>query len=179
MFVNAYPDVFFQRAGKRKRWTCTTLMTKSAGIRLNTLQDVKAGTAVTADLTQEAWQKKLMLDVPIITPEEAANRLIKQSVNYDLLLHEYYLTDKAGHSKQKAKAKKFLQRFDQFLWKLIRAKPESVTIVLCSDHGNIEDLSIKPHTLNKVPLFAYGPGAPAFDSASSILDVTPGILKIL
>ena len=179
MFVNAYPDVFFQRAGKRKRWTCTTLMTKSAGIRLNTLQDVKAGTAVTADLTQEAWQKKLMLDVPIITPEEAANRLIKQSVNYDLLLHEYYLTDKAGHSKQKAKAKKFLGHFDQFLWKLIRSKPESVTIVLCSDHGNIEDLSIKPHTLNKVPLFAYGPGAPAFDSASSILDVTPGILKIL
>jgi len=178
-FINAYPDIFFKKAGKRNRWTCTTLMTKSADIPLNGEQAVKDGTALTAGLNQQAWQKQLHIDVPIISPEEAADRLLEQSKNHDLILHEYYLTDKAGHSQQQAKALQYLQRYDRFLWRLIQEKPAPVTIVLCSDHGNIEDLSTKSHTLNKVPLFAFGPGASAFHQAKSIMDVTPGILAAL
>jgi hypothetical protein len=178
IFINAYPHAFFQQAKKRNRWTCTTLMAKSAGISLKTEQDVRNGTALTADLTQESWQKRLKLDVPIITPEKAAERLINQSARYDLLLLEYYLSDKAGHSQQPEMAEKYLSRYDRFLWKIIQLKLENVTIALCSDHGNIEDLSTKTHTLNKVPLFAYGPAAEIFHSAESIMDVTPGILEI-
>jgi hypothetical protein len=177
-FINAYPDAFFQQAKKRNRWTCTTFMAKSAGISLKTEQDVKNGAALTADITQESWQKRLKLDVPAITPEKAAERLINQSAHYDLLLHEYYLTDKAGHSQQPEMTEKYLGRYDRFLWKVIQIKPENITIVLCSDHGNIEDISTKTHTLNKVPLFVYGPGAEIFHPAKSIMDVTPGILEI-
>jgi hypothetical protein len=178
-FLNAYPDIFFQKAKARSRWTCTTLMTKGANIPLNGEQNIKNGTALTADITQESWQKSLHLDVPIITPEQAAKRLINQSAQYDLLLHEYYLTDKAGHNRQKEGALKVLKRYDQFLWALIQAKPKEVTIVLSSDHGNVEDLSTKSHTLNKVPLFVYGQGAAKFHQAESIMDITPGILNML
>lgn len=177
-FINAYPDIFFQKAKKRNRWSCTTLMTKSADITLNTTEEVKKGEAITAEITQQAWREQLNIDVPEISPEEAADRLLQQSENYDLLLHEYYLTDKAGHSQEIEKAEKFLSIYDRFLWYLIQQKPRDLTIVLSSDHGNVEDLSVKTHTYNSVPLFALGPGAHHFAGAESIMDVTPGILEI-
>lgn len=178
-FVNAYPDIFFKKAQKRNRWSCTTLMTKSAGVSLNTAEEVKKGKAVTAGLTQKAWREKLKLNVPEISPEEAANRLINQSVHYNLLLHEYYLTDKAGHNQDKEQAHRVIKKYDRFLWQLIKQKSAETTLILCSDHGNVEDLSIKTHTFNKVPLFVMGPGAKHFKEAESIEDVSPGILEVL
>ncbi|HKK45461.1 MAG TPA: alkaline phosphatase family protein [Balneolaceae bacterium] len=178
-FMNAYPDIFFKKAKKRDRWSCTTLMTRSANVKLNTTTEVKQGTALTAGLTQQAWRKHLDIDVPVISPEEAADRLLVQAEKYDLLLHEYYLTDKAGHSQELEKADRYLSIYDRFLWQLINHADSQITIVLSSDHGNVEDLSIKTHTFNKVPLFGYGPGAHHFKDARSIMDVTPGILNIL
>ena len=178
-FINAYPDIFFKKANARNRWSCTTLMTKSAGIVLNATKEVKNGTAITAGITQQAWRNQLGIEVPEITPEEAARRLLIEAQKYDLLLHEYYLTDKAGHSQDIKKANSFIGRYNLFLQEIIKSKPDDMTLVLCSDHGNVEDLSTKTHTYNKVPLFALGPGAPVFDGATSIMDVTPGILRIL
>lgn len=178
-FMNAYPDIFFKKAQKRNRWSCTTLMTKSADIKLNTEREVKQEKALTAELTQRAWREQLHIDVAQISPEEAAERLLVQSEEYDLLLHEYYLTDKAGHSQKMETASAYLETYDRFLWRLISQKSKEVTLVLSSDHGNIEDLSIKTHTLNPVPIWALGPGAKQFTKAQSITDVTPGILEIL
>lgn len=154
-------------------------MVKSAGLPLNNTDTVKSENAITAGLTQKAWREKLDVDVPEISPRKAALRLLNQSRNYDLLLHEYYLTDKAGHSQEPAKAERILTVYDEFLTALMEEKGESVTIVLCSDHGNVEDLSTKTHTLNKVPLFVIGPKAHAFNAAESIMDVTPAILASL
>jgi hypothetical protein len=178
-FINAYPEIFFKKVQKRNRWSCTTLMTKSADIRLNTTDDVKKEKALTAELTQQAWREKLNIDVPTISPEDAADRLLAQAQRWDLLLHEYYLTDKAGHSQDLNRASEYLYIYDRFLKRLIDKKPSTVTIVLSSDHGNIENLAIKTHTLNKVPLFAYGPGAHHFSAAAGITDITPGILNVL
>lgn len=178
-FINAYPDIFFQKAEKRNRWTCTTLMTKSADIDLNTTQKVREGKALTAELTQQAWREQLGINVPQISPEEAADRLLRETKNYDLLLHEYYLTDKAGHSQDAENATQFLEIYDRFLWQLIDQSDRETTIILSSDHGNVEDLSRKTHTLNDVPLFAWGAGATNFLDVQNITDVTPAILNTL
>jgi phosphopentomutase len=178
-FVNAYPDIFFQKARQRNRWSCTTLMSKSADIKLNTTEEVKAGKALTAEITQQVWREHLNIDVPQISPEEAAERLLKEGQNYNLLLHEYYLTDKAGHSQKHERATSFLKTYNRFLWYLIQHKDSKTTLVLSSDHGNVEDLSVKTHTYNRVPLFVYGPGARHFEDATSIMDVTPSILELL
>lgn len=178
-FINAYPPVFFENARKKNRWSCTTLMTKSAGIPLHTPRDVEEGGAVTAGITQQAWKEKLDMDVPVITSESAAKRLLAQAEKYDLILSEYYLTDKAGHNQDVEQAHQVLSVYDEFLMALIRAKKPEDTLVLSSDHGNVEDLSQKTHTLNKVPLFVYGPGKEYFKNATNILDVTPGILEVL
>lgn len=178
-FINAYPDIFFEKSRRRNRWSCTTLMTKSAGLPLNTVQTVKDEKAITAGITQQGWREKLNIDIPGISPRQAAVRLLKKSDFYDLLLYEYYLTDKAGHSQNPGKAGGVISTYDLFLSELIDNKKPDDTIVLSSDHGNAEDLSVKTHTLNKVPLFVLGPGATAFTGAESILDITPAILKTM
>jgi len=178
-FINAYPRIFFEKSKQRNRWSCTTLMTKNAGLRLNTIEDIKKGQAITAGIIQRAWKERLQKEVPLIEEKTAAERLLNAAEAYDLVLYEYYLTDKAGHSKDPKKAEDVIQKYDRFLDALIDKKKSSDTLILCSDHGNVEDLSVKTHTLNKVPLFVDGPGAGIFRQATSIMDVTPGIVKVL
>ncbi|MDZ7717714.1 MAG: alkaline phosphatase family protein [Balneolaceae bacterium] len=177
-FLNAYPDLFFEKSKKRNRWSCTTLMARSAGVRLNRLEDVVEGRAVTAEIIQSAWRNKLKLDVPEIEPEEASGRMLKALDQYDLVLFEYYLTDKAGHEQDKEMADRVLNILDQFITEILENIDKDDTLVLSSDHGNLEDLSIKTHTRNPVPLFVKGNTNP-FKNAESILDVTPGILEVL
>jgi len=177
-FLNAYPDIFFEKSRKRNRWTCTTLMTKSAGIKLNGLDTVLDGKSLTAEIIQDAWRDSLNLDVPKITPEDAAQRALNSLMDFDLVLYEYYLTDKAGHEMDSEKANKVLGVLDRFLVEIIENLKEGDTLVISSDHGNIEDLSIKTHTRNPVPLFVKGDTS-AFKKAASILDVTPAIIETL
>ena len=177
-FLNAYPDIFFEKSEKRNRWSCTTLMTKSAGLPLNRLEDVLQERAITAEIVQSAWRSMLNLDVPSIKPEDASERALNALEMYDLVLYEYYLTDKAGHSQKRDTADQVLKVLDRFLIHIIKNKKPADTLVICSDHGNIEDLSTKTHTRNPVPLFVHGETGP-FLNANSILDVTPGILAVL
>lgn len=178
-FINAYPEIFFERSSKRNRWSCTTLMAKAVGQRLNTLSDVLNGDAITAEIIQSAWRDMLGLEVPQILPETAANRLLKKSADYDLVMYEYYLTDKAGHSKDPEMAQRVFSVLDNFLYHLIINKNPDTHLVISSDHGNMEDLSIKTHTRNPVPLFISGNGADKIKKAQSIMDVPSIILDLL
>lgn len=177
-FLNAYPEIFFRNSKKRNRWSSTTYMARAADIRLNRIEDLINETALTAGITQEFWRADLGSDLPVITPEEAAARVIRQTERYDLLLFEYYLTDKAGHEQNMKMAQGYLNVIDSFLQALLMSKKESDTLVVCSDHGNIENLSIKTHTRNPVPLIVAGE-TESFREAESILDVTPGIVELL
>lgn len=177
-FINAYPDIFFKKSKIRDRWSCTTLMTKSAGLPLNRLNDVIEGRAITAEIIQAAWRSMLHLDVPEIEPETASDRALLSLKSYDLVLYEYYLTDKAGHEQNREMAGRVLEILDRFLWRVIQHLDPKDTLVITSDHGNLENLTVKTHTRNPVPLFVMGDTKP-FQSAQSILDITPAILEVL
>lgn len=177
-FLNAYPDVFFTKSELRNRWTSTTLMARSAGLRLNRIEDIKEGKAITAEIIQNAWREMLGLDVPEIKPAEASKRALNALKNYDLVLYEYYLTDKAGHEMNRKKADIVLKRLDKFLMDIIKKIKPTDTLVITSDHGNLEDLSVKTHTRNPVPLFVKGNTEP-FKNVKSITGVTPAILDSL
>ncbi|MDG5767019.1 alkaline phosphatase family protein [Balneolales bacterium ANBcel1] len=173
-FMNAFPDIFFQYSEKRNRWSSTTYMTRSAGLRLNTIAEIHRGEAITAEITQDVWRSRLSLNVPVITEEQAASRVVNAAGKYDLVLMEYYLTDKAGHGRDKKGARDILSKLDQFLSHLLNlAVKNGHTILITSDHGNIEDLSIKTHTRNKVPFYVSGEGSQHFHGIRSIQDVTP------
>lgn len=176
-FINAYPPVFFEYAQKRNRWSCTTLMTKSAGLNLHSTEEVKKGKALTAEIIQETWRTKLNIDIPSITAQDAGVRLLEVASEKDLVLYEYYLTDKAGHTQEAEKADMVLSTLDVFISTILDQKSPSDLLVICSDHGNLEDLSTKSHTRNKVPLFAVGDGAELFYSVNDLTGVKPAILN--
>lgn len=179
-FANAYPERFFVHAWERKRWTVTTLCCRQAGMRLRTAQDLLDGEAIAAGITNDRWQAKLDPSVPDVSEAQAAKRLHDLSQISALTLFEYYLTDKYGHEQDFELAHSVLKIVDAFLGELIEVMDvKNDLLVICSDHGNIEDLSTKSHTLYPVPLVAYGAGASAFADATSILDVTPRIVELL
>ncbi len=179
-FVNAYPDRFFAYSESTDRWSTTTRMCRAAGVRLRTQADLVTGDALTADLTGAAWLDHLGLDVPLLTPREAGQRLHRIARDHDVTLLEYYLTDKAGHSRNHARAKAILTDLDGlFAGYLDAFDAARDLLVVTSDHGNLEDLSIKPHTRNPVPLIAMGSGAGALRSAADLTDVAPMLAGML
>lgn len=179
-FINAYPDRFFEFAKRRNRWSCSTLMTKSAGLSLNTIEDVRSGRALTAEILQDYWRDKIAADVPQITAQQAGKRFYSVGQEYDLVLFEYYLTDKAGHDQQMEKAFDVLERLNGFAEGFFAASdPECDTLIVSSDHGNLEDLSTKTHTRNPVPLVVMGKNADKFSRCQSILDLKEVVLEIV
>ncbi len=149
-FANAYPKVFFDylRSGK-SRLSVTSLSARLSGLRLNRVSDVRRGNALTAEITNERWNKKLGYTLPVIRPETAAKRLIRIAMKNDFTLYEYFLTDHLGHGRYDDDILITLLTLDKFLFTVLNEADKSeFTIVICSDHGNFEDLSIKTHTFN-------------------------------
>ncbi|NBC16414.1 MAG: peptidase [Bacteroidetes bacterium] len=177
-FANAYPDRFFRYAARRDRWTVTTRCCLDADVRIRTAEDMDQGHALPADLTAEGW-RRFDDTVPLITEAEAARRLAQIARQHRFTLFEYFLTDKAGHSRDADRAARVLTALDRFFSALRPGLADDLLLIVTSDHGNLEDLSRKTHTRNPVPLVARGPGAPAFTDAASIQDVTPGIVRAL
>jgi hypothetical protein len=178
-FINAYPPIFFEYAEKRNRWSCSTLMAKSAGLRLNSIQEIENEEALTAEIVQNAWRDRLDINIPKITATDAAKRLLNVVPNYDLLMYEYYLTDKAGHNKSHEDAERVMKPLDEFLVHILKNKRSEDVLVITSDHGNMEDLSVRSHTRNMVPLMVFGKGADSFDSVESLVDVKEAILWVI
>lgn len=178
-FINAYPPVFIEYSESRNRWSCSTLMTRSAGLSLNSIEEINNELALTAEIVQNAWRERLNIDIPKITAVDAAKRLLQVVPNYDLVMYEYYLTDKAGHNKSHEDAERVMKPLDEFLLYLLKNKRSEDTIVLTSDHGNMEDLSVRSHTRNAVPLMVYGEGAISFNNVESLIDVKGAILNAI
>lgn len=179
-FANAFPDRFFEVMDARGRWTATTRMARGAGVRLRRAADLRAGDALAADLTGAGWRDAFDPTLAAIGEAEAGARLVRLTHRHRLTLFEYFLTDKAGHAQDPARAATVLQSLDRFLGAVLAAlDPARDLLVLTSDHGNLEDLSTRSHTTHPVPLVAWGAGAAAFADADSLLDVTSAVLEVL
>lgn len=180
-FANAYPKVFFDyiKSG-RSRLSVTSLSSRLSGLRLNTSTDVRNGKALTAEITNERWNIKLGYNLKRIKPETAARRLLKIAAQNSFTLYEYFLTDHLGHGRYDGDAQILLNILDEFLSTILKELKDDMTLLICSDHGNIEDLSVKTHTLN--PSLAISSGAYAEEFYKEIKDLTqikPAIMKIL
>lgn len=178
LFANAYPPQFF---AKRPRWVAaTTVAVEAAGLAFRTFADLKEGRAVFHDFTNRALVER-GADVPQRTPEEAAAVLAQLAAEHRFTLYEYFLTDRAGHEQDESAAVFVLGELARF----VRATLSLVdltrtTVLLTSDHGNVEDLSTRNHTLNLVPTLAWGRARElAARRVRTLADITPTILEIL
>ncbi|MBI2416347.1 MAG: alkaline phosphatase family protein [Ignavibacteriales bacterium] len=157
VFANAYPKAFFTYLKTHtRRLSATTICYQSAGYRLYKSAEVYKGKALTAEITNERWNTKLGYHLPVITPELAAKRLLKIAQLHDFTLYEYFLTDYIGHGRYPLEFMNFYHEIDNFLYTLLTNIPEDVTLIVVSDHGNLEDISVKTHTYNPALGIAAG-----------------------
>lgn len=181
-YVNAYPPRYFEyiRENKLKR-TATTLAWTLSGNELNDYKKLKNRRALSSDITGEKWNALGFPKIPEISPEIAGRRLINFLKYYDFVFYEYFYTDHVGHQQSMHKAVDELKKIDSLISGIIsNFDLEKMTLLITSDHGNIEDLSVKTHTTNPVPLIIYGEMAKSINERiESIADIAPEILKFL
>jgi hypothetical protein len=177
-FANAFPPPFFNAS--RRRATVTTHCCRAADVPLRNQSGLADGRAVSADLTNAYWRTQLGLDVPRRTVADAATVLASIAQDHTFTLFEYFLTDKVGHQRVDTPPVELLHDLDQFLDVLLdQLDPDTDTLVLTSDHGNLEETAHTQHTRNPVPLLVYGWAAPFFANATDLTDVTPAVVAAL
>lgn len=179
-FANAYPKIFFDylKSGKT-RLSATTLSCRLTGVRLNNATDLRRAKALTAEITNERWNKKLNYNIPTISAKAAARRLLRIASDYNFTLYEFFLTDHLGHGRIKDEFEKIHNNLDEFLLELLtKYDKEKMNIVICSDHGNYEDLSVKSHTRNPALFIAAGKQAKLIaDSVNDLTQIKSAIIK--
>ena len=171
-FANAYPKVFFDYLDSgRSRLSVTALTCKLTGIKFNNVSNVRSGKALTAELTNERWNQRLGYKLKVIQSKTAARRLLRIADNYKFTLYEYYLSDHLGHLRLADEFEKLFSELDEFLLTLLsEIDSKKTTLIICSDHGNIEDISIKTHTRNPALTISAGKSASAI--AETVTDIT-------
>ena len=196
LLANAYPARYLaalsppaalrgdatERRLRRLRPSAPVAAALAAGLVLADVTAWSAGRAVAADLDAAGL-------VPLAEPggsaaervgtRQQARTLARLAGEHAFTFFDVWSADRAGHGQDVVAAHAFLTRLDAFLPALVEALPADVTLVLVSDHGNLEDLSNPRHTLAPVPLLARGPAAAAFAKARSLLDVAPAVRRVL
>ncbi|HTY10658.1 MAG TPA: metalloenzyme [Bacteroidota bacterium] len=176
-FANGFPKRYFDYINSpRGKTPVVALSYLSSGRKLNTVDDIAAGSALSADCTNEGLNT-FGYHLPVLSPFEAGKRFYEIGRSYDFTVFEYFFSDKAGHSRSMKTAVDVLERIDGFLGGILHSFDDEHDILLfISDHGNIEDLSTKSHTRNPVPLILVGSQRRFFsERISKLTDVTPAV----
>lgn len=179
-YANAYPQRYFDHlAQRRNRITVMVMAWLSLGFPLNDLNALRAGHALSADVTGEGWVKQGFGDIPVVPPRKAGERLVDMLERHEFVLFDYFFTDHAGHSQSMTQAVSILEMLDEFIGGITDAlDKERMTFLLTSDHGNVEDLSTKTHTRNPVPFLAVGKHHRLFSKkTTNLTHIVPAILE--
>ncbi|MCK9408139.1 MAG: hypothetical protein WCX28_08615 [Bacteriovoracaceae bacterium] len=179
-FANGYPNRYLEYIlGPKGRVPTIALSYLSTGKFLNTHEQVKAQTAISADISGTRWHELGHPDVSPTDPYSAGNLFYRLGQQHDLIFFEYFVTDYAGHSQEMPLATEMLERMDGFISGIIeKFNHEKDLLLMISDHGNIEDLSVKTHTKNPVPLIVIGKHHPHFSARiKNLTHVTPAVIS--
>jgi len=180
-FANLFTAEYFEAVNSgRWRHSATTTALLSAGLPVRMLEDFQAGSAVFHDITGETLRAR-GYDVALVPPAEAGRRLARLTAEHEFTLFEHFLTDKAGHAQDWQAAGHWLSVLDAFLGGVLAEVDLDRTLLLIiSDHGNVEDLSVRTHTENPVPAVLVGRGRRQVAARlKSLVDVTPAIVAWL
>lgn len=194
--ANAYPDAYVEalaqrparaatdpRQRLRARWRPSTAVVAAlaAGVRLRDASDFAAGHAVAADLDGRslAPDDDRAVAPARFGPEAQARVLAALALEHELCFLDVWSGDRAGHRQDASAAHEVVARLERLLVTLVDALADDVTLLVTSDHGNLEDVNSPRHTLAPVPLLALGPHAQAFATARSLLDVAPAARRVL
>ena len=190
VFANAYPVAYLRALGlpaagepefelgrRRARAAATTVAYAAAGGAFLTWADARAGRGLSHDVTGHRARAH-GADVPERTPEEAADVLHGLVRAHDLTLFEFFETDEAGHARSMERAADALSRLDRLLRALLARLEPDDALVVASDHGNVENLAIRNHTLAPVPVLGFGRAAGAISGVRDLTHLAPLLLHL-
>ncbi|NDJ53707.1 MAG: metalloenzyme domain-containing protein [Chloroflexi bacterium] len=184
--LNAYPPPFFAaiESGKR-RPSSAQLALLAAGVRFRGMDDLREGKALHVDFTGQLWHEHIRAEnpewaVPVISPQEAGQRIVSMAREADFTFFDNWLTDYIGHRGTLKDAIDQLQTLDAVLAAILDAwADDEGLIILTSDHGNMEEMGHRKHTENLVPTVVIGSQRDAFaDGLSDLSDFAPRILEV-
>jgi hypothetical protein len=177
-FANCYSPEYFNR--RPRHLSATTVAAETAGVRLRTLDDLEKSEAISHDFSNY-FLIGMGHRVRSCTPEIAGERLARLASRHDFTLYEHFIPDLIGHRQDMEWARDHLVLLTRFVSSTVGAADLSrQTIVITSDHGNIEDLTTRSHTLNPVPTLSFGEGRGLLHSRiESLTDITPAIVELL
>lgn len=147
-----------------------------------TVEDVLAKRALTAEWTTDMWQRYLKIkDVPDYSPREAGQLLAQISREYDFAFHSHWFTDRVGHRGPLEKGVELLETFDEVMTGILDEWDDNEgLIVVISDHGNMEDVSVRHHTENDIPTLIVGSKKSEFaENYNALTDFVPACDRIL
>ena len=177
--AGAYPPGFFDALERgRLRLNAPAYAARRAGVPLPDLADYAAGEAIAADLDGAHFGSLGRTPPGDVGPAAAGERLARLAARSAFTFFDVWPTDRAGHTADLEPAVALVERLDAFLGGLLRNRPAPLTLLLTSDHGNLEDMSHRRHTRAPVPLLAIGPHAAAFDGVTSIGGVTAAVRRV-
>ena len=190
VFANAYPVAYLRALGlaadgepefelgkRRARPAATTVAYAAGGGVFRTWADARAGRGLTHDITG-ARARGYGADLPSREPAEAAEILLALGAGHDLVLFEFFETDEAGHARAMDRAVDALRRLDGFLRRLAAGLGPEDALVVASDHGNVEDLGTRNHTLAPVPVLGFGRAAGALGEVGDLTHLAPLLARL-
>jgi len=181
--LDAYPPGFFEGIDSGKRLRSSIQEAAFQGnVPIRTADDLLAGNALSADWTGEGWKEFFgPPDLKVFTPVEAGIKMTSMARQYDFSLFSTWVTDEIGHRGPFERGVSYLELFDGVMQGVLQTwNDEDGLVIITSDHGNMEDLSIRHHTENDIPTVVIGAQRQAFaDGFHSLMDITPHILNLL
>ena len=106
--------------------------------------------------------------------------LARSATRYDFCLYEYFQSDIVAHTQNFSRAIEEVSKLDEFLSAVLdNTDFRETSVIISSDHGNLEDLSTSSHTAAPVPVLLWGRLAVEAPRITSILDIAPLIFKSL
>lgn len=179
-FANAFSERYHELvASRRLRTSASVWAVRAAELALRGTRELAQGEAVSWDVVRDRFARREDETIAPVAPEDAGRHLAGLAARHHLTVFETFLTDLAGHGRGEVGAEEAIERVDGLLRGLLATVPPDVTLLLTSDHGNVEERGHRRHTRNTVPLLAHGRLAGHFADCTSLLDVTPRILASL
>ena len=177
--ANMYPPPYFRSLDQgRQRVNAPVHAALTAGLQLRQTADFEAGQAVSADLTGE-YLARMHPGSRVVSPEQSGRELRSLAGRYGFTFFDFWLSDQVGHRGTLADAEDLVRKLARFLAAAVEPHDDGVTVIVTSDHGNLEDKSVRTHTRAPVPLLVSGPAADQFAGVTDLTGVAPAVSRVL
>jgi 2,3-bisphosphoglycerate-independent phosphoglycerate mutase len=188
-FANAFGPGYWQAVQSRRiRKSASVIAAEAVGLRFRDGDDLRAGRAVSWDVTNAAMRlREPGTHTPLVAPETAGANLARLAHDHDLVFYESFLPDLAGHgrlatgderSNLQSEVQAVMALLDGLLGGALAELRAGDTLLMTSDHGNVESMAAPAHTRNPVPLLVVGLGAQEFAKVENIAELADVVVEL-